>query len=287
MWARPPMQQHRTRERNIKTRHLSLVLAGLIVLYRGIRALSTVEQAQTEFYLGVETPVAIVTGASRGIGKATALALGKEGCKVLVNYARSSKEAEEVSREVEVSVLALILNELSKGKESSFYKFLSAGFQKCSHVSLKLADASSKPDYREDSGHDPSSASLEVPPADPPQSLPERIHGYLIKLGYELDIFSANALVDMYAKLGNLVDASQVFDGILEPDVSWNALIAGCALHGFHEEVLQLLEEMQGVGMVPNMFTLSSVQASANLESRFIRMSSRQVSKPTLLLVLA
>lgn len=93
----------------------------------------------------------------------------------------------------------------------------------------------------------------------------------------------------MYAKLGNLVDASQVFDGILEPDVvSWNALIAGCALHGFHEEVLQLLEDMQGVGMVPNMVTLSSVlKASANLESRFIRMSSRQVSKPTLLLVLA
>jgi NAD(P)-dependent dehydrogenase (short-subunit alcohol dehydrogenase family) len=48
----------------------------------------------------LEAPVVIVTGASRGIGKATALALGKAGCKVLVNYARSSKEAEEVSKEV-------------------------------------------------------------------------------------------------------------------------------------------------------------------------------------------
>ncbi|CAN6483610.1 unnamed protein product [Victoria cruziana] len=95
-----------------------------------------------------------------------------------------------------------------------------------------------------------------------------RIHGYLIKMGYDVDIFSANALVDMYAKLDNLVDASQVFYGMLEPDViSWNALIAGYALHGFNEEVLQLLEEMQGSGMVPNMFTLSSVlKASANLE---------------------
>jgi len=49
----------------------------------------------------VEAPVVIVTGASRGIGRAIALALGKAGCKVLVNYARSSKEAEEVSKEIE------------------------------------------------------------------------------------------------------------------------------------------------------------------------------------------
>ncbi|KAJ8536586.1 hypothetical protein K7X08_034987 [Anisodus acutangulus] len=51
--------------------------------------------------VNVEAPVVVVTGASRGIGKAVALAFGKAGCKVLVNYARSSKEAEEVSKEIE------------------------------------------------------------------------------------------------------------------------------------------------------------------------------------------
>jgi 3-oxoacyl-[acyl-carrier protein] reductase len=40
--------------------------------------------------------VAIVTGASRGIGKATALALASEGAHVVVNYARSSTAADEV-----------------------------------------------------------------------------------------------------------------------------------------------------------------------------------------------
>ncbi|KAH6794967.1 Rossmann-fold superfamily protein [Perilla frutescens var. hirtella] len=48
----------------------------------------------------VEGPVIVITGASRGIGKAVALALGKAGCKVLVNYARSSKKTEEVCKEV-------------------------------------------------------------------------------------------------------------------------------------------------------------------------------------------
>ena len=33
-------------------------------------------------------PVAVVTGASRGIGKAIALALGDAGCKVIVNYGK-------------------------------------------------------------------------------------------------------------------------------------------------------------------------------------------------------
>ncbi|KAL4192893.1 hypothetical protein AMTRI_Chr06g196570 [Amborella trichopoda] len=63
----------------------------------GIRAqVTTAEQAAVEVPQSVEAPVAVITGASRGIGKAIALALGKAGCKVLVNYARSSKEAEEI-----------------------------------------------------------------------------------------------------------------------------------------------------------------------------------------------
>ena len=41
-------------------------------------------------------PVAVVTGASRGIGKAVALALGEAGCKVIINYASSDAAALEV-----------------------------------------------------------------------------------------------------------------------------------------------------------------------------------------------
>jgi nucleoside-diphosphate-sugar epimerase len=44
--------------------------------------------------------VCLVTGASRGIGRAIALALGAQGAKVAVNYSSSPDKAEEVAAEV-------------------------------------------------------------------------------------------------------------------------------------------------------------------------------------------
>ncbi len=49
----------------------------------------------------VEGKAAIVTGASRGVGRATALRLADLGCSVLVNYARSADAAREVAKDVE------------------------------------------------------------------------------------------------------------------------------------------------------------------------------------------
>ncbi len=48
----------------------------------------------------LQDQVAIVTGASRGIGRAIAIALAAEGAKVVVNYARSSNAADEVVAEI-------------------------------------------------------------------------------------------------------------------------------------------------------------------------------------------
>ncbi|XP_016713990.2 pentatricopeptide repeat-containing protein At5g04780, mitochondrial [Gossypium hirsutum] len=86
-----------------------------------------------------------------------------------------------------------------------------------------------------------------------------KIHGFLIKLGYDSDPFSKNALVDMYAKIGNLEDAVVVFEEMTKPDiVSWNALIAGCVLNDKHDSALEFFGQMTLSGTHSNMFTLSS-----------------------------
>ena len=49
----------------------------------------------------LEHKTALVTGASRGIGRATALALAEAGAHVLVHYGRSKQEAESVVAEIQ------------------------------------------------------------------------------------------------------------------------------------------------------------------------------------------
>ena len=44
--------------------------------------------------------VALVTGASRGIGKAIAISLGELGAEVIVNYSASDASAEEVAKSI-------------------------------------------------------------------------------------------------------------------------------------------------------------------------------------------
>jgi 3-oxoacyl-[acyl-carrier protein] reductase len=47
--------------------------------------------------------VAIVTGASRGIGRAAALELARQGARVLINYQRNAAAAQQVVAEIEAS----------------------------------------------------------------------------------------------------------------------------------------------------------------------------------------
>lgn len=51
--------------------------------------------------------VALVTGASRGVGAATARLFAKEGCRVAINYRRSRAEADTVVAEIGANAVAI------------------------------------------------------------------------------------------------------------------------------------------------------------------------------------
>lgn len=49
----------------------------------------------------MERKVALITGASRGIGRGIALEMAREGADIVVNYSHSEEKAHEVARSIE------------------------------------------------------------------------------------------------------------------------------------------------------------------------------------------
>lgn len=88
----------------------------------------------------------------------------------------------------------------------------------------------------------------------------KEVHGYLIKLGYESQIYIMTALVDLYAKGGCLEDARKGFECLQEPDiVLWTSMIGGYVQNGENESGIRLYCRMQMEGIVPNELTMVCV----------------------------
>ncbi|XP_057823021.2 pentatricopeptide repeat-containing protein At1g11290, chloroplastic [Cryptomeria japonica] len=93
------------------------------------------------------------------------------------------------------------------------------------------------------------------------------IHNRVVKIGFEMDVFVGNSLVDMYAKCGCLEMARQVFDRMIERDVvSWNSMIVGYAQNGCADEALGMINRLQFHCVKPDSITLmGALQACALL----------------------
>jgi len=124
----------------METTYLHSVLSKLLSV--GVRThVAAVEQAVAKDATKLDAPVVIVTGASRGIGKAVALALGKAGCKVLVNYARSSKEAEDVAKAIEAAGGEAITFGGDVSKEADVESMMKAALNKWGTIDVLVNNA--------------------------------------------------------------------------------------------------------------------------------------------------
>jgi 3-oxoacyl-[acyl-carrier protein] reductase len=85
--------------------------------------------------------VAIVTGASRGIGRAIAKKLAEEGARVVVNYNSSSKEAEGLQREITESGGEALLFKADVSNSKEVQSMVEATIAKFGRVDILVNNA--------------------------------------------------------------------------------------------------------------------------------------------------
>ena len=101
--------------------------------------------------------------------------------------------------------------------------------------------------------------------------LGREIHAHVIKLSLESDFVVGTAVVDLYAKCGNMASAKSAFHSISHPTTAaWNAFMDGYSSDS--REILRLFSRMRLTGIRPNSTNLAIViRACKNLNLRIIQ----------------
>ncbi|XP_031121716.1 putative pentatricopeptide repeat-containing protein At1g68930 [Ipomoea triloba] len=121
--------------------------------------------------------------------------------------------------------------------------------------------------------------------------LGRQIHGQIVKCGFESYVFVGSPLTDMYAKLGFISEAKQVFDELPERNlvlsntmimgflrcgmvkeaerlfmclperdsISWTTMITGLTQNGLDIKALEIFREMRLEGLAIDQFTFGSI----------------------------
>ncbi|KAH6835248.1 Pentatricopeptide repeat superfamily protein [Perilla frutescens var. hirtella] len=88
----------------------------------------------------------------------------------------------------------------------------------------------------------------------------KEIHERIFSSRIELNVFVVNALVDMYAKCGDLGTARLIFEeALVKNSATWNSLITGFAIHGQCGMAIEFFSRMEESGMKPDEVTFLSV----------------------------
>ncbi|KAF9673745.1 hypothetical protein SADUNF_Sadunf10G0056000 [Salix dunnii] len=95
-----------------------------------------------------------------------------------------------------------------------------------------------------------------------------QVHGAIVKMGFERDIFIENSLIHFYGECGEIDCMRRVFDKMSERNVvSWTSLIGGYAKGACYKEAVSSFFEMVEVGIRPNSVTMVGViSACAKLQ---------------------
>jgi pentatricopeptide repeat protein len=85
-------------------------------------------------------------------------------------------------------------------------------------------------------------------------------HNYIKKHNLSLDVALGTALIDMYAKCGNMTKALQVFNEMPRRNsLTWTAIIGGLALYGNVNDAIFYFSKMIDSGLMPDEITFLGV----------------------------
>ncbi|CAJ1938319.1 unnamed protein product [Sphenostylis stenocarpa] len=91
----------------------------------------------------------------------------------------------------------------------------------------------------------------------------KQVHAYSIRAGHDSDFHIGAALVDMYAKCGDVKHCYRVYKRISEPNlVSYNAMITAYAMHGYGDEGIGIFRRMLAGNVRPDHVTFLAVLSS-------------------------
>ena len=93
-----------------------------------------------------------------------------------------------------------------------------------------------------------------------------QLHGFVVKSGFDQDVYVGTSLIDFYSKNGDIDEARLVFDQLLEKTaVTWTTIIAGYAKCGRSEVSLNLFAQMRETDVVPDRYVVSSVLSACSM----------------------
>ena len=89
----------------------------------------------------IEPKVAIVTGASKGIGRQIAISLAKKNIKVIANYNKSEKEANELKEELAKEQIEIDIVKADVSKREEIIKIVNFALEKYKKIDILINNA--------------------------------------------------------------------------------------------------------------------------------------------------
>lgn len=92
------------------------------------------------------------------------------------------------------------------------------------------------------------------------------LHGFVLKLGFDQDVYVGTSLTDFYSKQGDVDQARILFDGLEEKTtVSWTTIISGYVKNGKGDGALELFYQLGETEVLPDMYVISSVLSACSV----------------------